>query len=123
MASGTGSGNGYYPHNYPPEAFDTFFSRGSVRATWIAFFIMFLIWAFLWMLSMLSTLIHGSQPSTDGASANAGDTENPTTAERNYKFKGSSVKRAFDVSRDLLLGLLAALTINSLGRGSSVAVL
>ncbi|CAG8644073.1 7305_t:CDS:2 [Ambispora gerdemannii] len=98
MPNGNGP-DGFFPRHNPPEAFDTFFSRGAVRASWIAFFIMFILWAFLWIMNMML------------------EPENP---RRSGTFSDRSVKRAHKVARDLLLGMLAALVINSFGRGTAI---
>ncbi|KAG9288135.1 hypothetical protein G9A89_000930 [Geosiphon pyriformis] len=104
---------------YPPEAFDTFFARSAVRATWIGFFVLFLIWGFLWLTLMSRLHLH------DDRAGNAGAPTDPDLGATNgnrsrRELTHRSLKRATNLARDLLFGLLAALTINSFGRGTSV---
>ncbi|CAG8481733.1 11655_t:CDS:2 [Acaulospora morrowiae] len=96
------------------------------RTHWIAFWVLWLIWALLTLWNWFRHELTRSE-NDDGTRTAAGEISSTTErAERNTnnlmsRFDHGS-RRAQRISRDLLLGLLSALTVNTLGQGSGTAV-
>ncbi|RIA83615.1 hypothetical protein C1645_716080 [Glomus cerebriforme] len=100
------------------QGFEAFISRRSVRNTWVAFWILWFIWS-------LVSFLHYSTRDTDRNNRGAdGGERGDQTKTKKFRFgrDGNGAKRVANLARDLLLGLLSALVVNSISRGSAVAV-
>ncbi|GBC08399.1 hypothetical protein RclHR1_08090003 [Rhizophagus clarus] len=99
---------------------EAFVSKRSVRNTWIAFWILWIIWS---LISLLDYATRDRNHNRGADGVESGDRNNP----RNKGFArfgngGNGAERAASLARDLLLGLLSALVLNTFARGSGVAV-
>ncbi|CAG8681949.1 1164_t:CDS:2 [Funneliformis caledonium] len=106
--------------NIPGDGIPNFFLTRPIRSAWIGLWVLWILWALLTLLKLVSR---------ETKTRNAHTTERPDASlERdrgaNAKKGGfaeimdNGPRRAARISRDLLLGLLTALVINTLGRGA-----
>ncbi|CAG8591314.1 19001_t:CDS:2, partial [Gigaspora rosea] len=102
------------------DNFDSFITETSVRSQWIAFWILWIIWALLLLMNLIQKELVKRDVETEIRRSTAERAERTETGflER----LGNGPKRASKIAHDLLLGFLSALVINTLGRGSGVAV-
>ncbi|CAI2172957.1 14740_t:CDS:2 [Funneliformis geosporum] len=106
--------------NIPGDGIDNSFSTSHVRSAWIALWILWIIWALL-------TLFKWASKETKTRNAHTADRQDASLerGERGSNSKKGGIteimnhgpRRAARISRDLLLGLLSALVINTFGRG------
>ncbi|CAG8578722.1 10955_t:CDS:2 [Paraglomus occultum] len=106
---------------YASESFDVFTRSKSVRNTFAAFFCLWVMWALLWLMRLFFSRSAKSGDTTNHSSADRGTTTTGTGNTRGHGI-GKNIKRAHEYATHLLLGLLSALIVNSLGRGSGVSV-
>ncbi|RUP51181.1 hypothetical protein BC936DRAFT_149502 [Jimgerdemannia flammicorona] len=121
---------GYYD---PLLEFGPFFASTAVRGTWVAFFVFWILWALVQIARNIFAQSVTRQAAGSEMHERTGETartvprdEVPGGTKMFDEYSMSCrLDRVQGVLRDLLLSLLAALTINTFGRGgtSSVEVL
>ncbi|CAB4420855.1 unnamed protein product [Rhizophagus irregularis] len=104
------------------ESLESFISRRAVRNTWIAFWILWIIWS---LISLLDYTTRDRNYTRGGDGVESGDRNNNNPRNKGFsRFGngGNGAKRAARLARDLLLGLLSALVMNTFARGSAISV-
>ncbi|CAG8616860.1 2771_t:CDS:2 [Paraglomus brasilianum] len=117
----TGNPSNRPSDHYSNESFDVFTRSRSVRNTFAALFCLWVIWSLLWLLRLCFSR-SAKSGETDRESADRGTTDRAGATNSGGRFQGKNIKRAHEYATHLLLGLLSALVVNSLGRGSGVSV-
>ncbi|CAG8438563.1 12818_t:CDS:2 [Dentiscutata heterogama] len=103
--------------------FDSFISAPSVRSQWIAFWILWIIWALLLLMNLTQKELVKRDDRTEIRQSTAERTERTETGTNTFLERlDNGLKRASRIAHDLLLGFLSALVMNTLGRGSGIAV-
>ncbi|CAJ0829442.1 6082_t:CDS:10 [Entrophospora sp. SA101] len=118
------------PNDGTGNSLDSFVSANSVRSTWIAFWVLWIVWALLLLVDWITKRPTHTDVHKDTTTTADGDTTtNINRGDHNRQGRGGFLgrlnkgpRRASRIARDLLLGLLAALVMNTLGRGSGLAV-
>ncbi|CAG8568288.1 837_t:CDS:2 [Paraglomus occultum] len=100
--------------NDTTASFDEFIKTVSFRDGWDAFFSLWIVWAITWLLRLYFS--HSTKDDKD-------DNKDGNEASTGKRFHvGKRIKRVHKKITQMLLGLLSALTFNSLAHGSGAAV-